>query len=50
MGFPILAISLHLATQVFHLWVPSVDTDNGSKESLRAEVPSWKKDMGEAPI
>lgn len=50
MGFPFLDISLHPAVWVFHLWGPSTDADKEIEESLRTEVPSWKKDRTEAPI
>ena len=50
MCYSALAISLHPAVWVFHLWVPSIDAVSESGESLRAGVPSWKKGRAGAPI
>lgn len=50
MGCSHLAISLHPAVCVFHLWVPSMDAVSETGESLRAGVPSWKKGRASAPI
>lgn len=50
MNYSAIAIFSHPAVCVFHLWILSMDVISESGESLRAGIPSWKKDRARTPI